>query len=322
VGEIFGRRYELLDPIAEGAMGSIWRVYDQQDGDIKAAKLLRHRDSGSLLRFMREQGTRIHHPHVVTPLSWVGEDDSVLFTMPLVRGGSVAELLGDFGALPQQWVAAIVEQTLDALAAVHAVGVIHRDIKPANLLLDATGRGRPFVRLTDFGIAAPLGEPRLTMVSQAIGTPGYMSPEQQAGAEPTPQQDIFAVGVVGLVLLCGHRPPIDRAEVPDSALARVLLAAMSPDPARRPPSAQAMRAAVLDSVRLSSWDPGDVEVFDHFAPEDEPPAASVPMAEVPPRAQPPTAEVPPRSRRDGTWPWIVLSIGAALLGVAGWLYFG
>lgn len=87
MGEIFARRYELLDPIADGGMGSVWRVRDHQDGDIKAAKLLRQRDASSLLRFMREQSTRIHHPHVVTPLSWVGEDDAVLFTMPLVHRG-------------------------------------------------------------------------------------------------------------------------------------------------------------------------------------------------------------------------------------------
>lgn len=75
MGQVFGGRYELIDPIADGGMGSVWRVRDHEDGSIKAAKVLRHRDASSLLRFIREQGTRIHHPHVVTPLGWVGADD-------------------------------------------------------------------------------------------------------------------------------------------------------------------------------------------------------------------------------------------------------
>ena len=100
MGEVFAGRYELLDPVATGGMGTIWRVLDRADGQVKAAKILRQSDAASLLRFVREQSMRIDHTHVVTPLSWAGVDDRVLFTMPLVRGGSVADLLHEHGALP------------------------------------------------------------------------------------------------------------------------------------------------------------------------------------------------------------------------------
>ncbi|WP_235737541.1 hypothetical protein [Nocardioides alcanivorans] len=70
------------------------------DGQVKAAKILGQSDAASLLRFVREQSMRIDHRHVVTPQSWAGVDDRVLFTMPMVRGGSVADLLRDHGALP------------------------------------------------------------------------------------------------------------------------------------------------------------------------------------------------------------------------------
>ena len=89
MGEVFAGRYELLDPIAAGGMGTVWRVLDRTAGDVKAAKMLRQTDAAMLLRFVREQSVRIDHAHVVTPQSWAGVDDRMLFTMPLVRGGSV-----------------------------------------------------------------------------------------------------------------------------------------------------------------------------------------------------------------------------------------
>jgi serine/threonine-protein kinase len=266
VGEIFARRYELLDPIAEGGMGSVWRVRDHQDGEVKAAKLLRQRDAGSLLRFMREQSTRIHHPHVVTPLSWVGEDDAVLFTMPLVRGGSVASLLGDWGALPEAWVATVVDQTLSALEAVHGAGVVHRDVKPANLLLDPTGVGLPHVRLTDFGIATSLDQPRLTLAATTVGTPGYAAPDQHDGADPDPRQDLYAVGTVGLEMLVGHPPPFTTDELPTTPLAGLFLSARNPDPDLRPASATAFRDA-LRPILPAAWDAAGVEVLDQFVGE-------------------------------------------------------
>lgn len=303
MSEVFARRYELLDPIAEGGMGSVWLVRDQEDGRVKVAKLLRHSDAGSLLRFMREQSTRIHHPHVVTPISWAGEDDTVLFTMPLVRGGSVATLVGDWGRLPEPWVHLVLEQTLSALEAVHAARVVHRDVKPANLLLEPTGAGRPHVRLTDFGIAVPVDQPRMTLSSATLGTPGYMAPEQLAGGDPDPRQDLYAAAMVGLKMLLGHPPPFRGEELPATPLGRLLIRAGDPDPARRPASASAM----LEELRAvlppsAAWDPGEVEVLDHFegrfhgpayAAHPEPPAAPTSVLQVGGDARPtPAASLP------------------------------
>lgn len=101
----------------------------------------------------------LHHPHVIVPLGWAGEDDRVLFTMPVVAGGSVATLIGDFGALPPLFVSEVIRQLVDVLSAVHAARVVHRDLKPSNILLDPTGTGRPHAYLTDFGIAVDLDGP-------------------------------------------------------------------------------------------------------------------------------------------------------------------
>ena len=135
VGEVFAGRYELLDLIGEGGMGSVWRVHDRRENRVVAAKVLRQSDAVSLLRFVREQAVRVRHPHVVTPLGWAGEDDRVLFTMPVVEGGSVATLVGDHGPLPPLVVAELVRQLLGALGAVHEAGLVHRMVicRPGNV---------------------------------------------------------------------------------------------------------------------------------------------------------------------------------------------
>ena len=322
VNPVFARRYELLDPIADGAMGSVWVVRDQQDGEVKAAKVLKHSDAASLLRFMREQSTRIHHPHVVTPLSWSGEDDSVLFTMPLVRGGSVATLIGDWGPLPQSWVVTILEQTLSALVAVHAERVVHRDVKPANLLLEPTGSRPPHVRLTDFGIAVPVDQPRLTLSSTTLGTPGYMAPEQLAGADPDPRQDLYSVAIVGLEMLLGHPPPFAPAELLATALGTLLVAAADPDPDRRPPTATAMLEA-LRTVRAglpTDWDPGEVEVLDQFADPERPPVPAPSTA--PTTALDGTGEGPPAPVPSALAVGLLAVTGLALLALSAVLLLG
>lgn len=336
MGEVFARRYELLDPIADGGMGSVWLVHDRETDTVLAAKLLRHSDAGSLLRFMREQSTRIHHPHVVTPVSWAGEDDTVLFTMPLVRGGSVDTLIGDWGPLPEAWVAAILDQTLDALEAVHTAGVVHRDVKPANLLLEPTRQELPHVRLTDFGIAAPLNQPRLTATSTSVGTPGYMAPEQQTGEGPDPRQDLYAVATVGLEMLIGHPPPFTADEMPESPLTQVLVRARSQDVGERPDSAGQMRKE-LAAAAPAGWEPGEIEVLDHFTerhPRSTPTAQPTAVLDrtagpgsrdrvsiSPPKPERHTPEVAPAT--PSALPVFGLAtLGVALLLLSAWLLLG
>ncbi|HET6291852.1 MAG TPA: protein kinase [Kribbella sp.] len=204
--EAFAGRYRLIDLIGTGGMGSVWRAWDLRREAYVAAKVLGQHDAATLLRFVREQSLRIQHPHVVAPHGWAADDDKVVFAMDLVRGGSVATLLGDHGPLPASYVAVLLDQVLHGLSAVHAAGIVHRDLKPANLLLDATGTGRPHLRVSDFGIAGLLDEPRMTRHSTVLGTPGYIAPEQLAGADPDPRQDLYTVGAVAAELLTGTRP--------------------------------------------------------------------------------------------------------------------
>ncbi|WP_193614698.1 serine/threonine-protein kinase [Nocardioides lijunqiniae] len=216
-------RYVLLDPIGVGGMGSVWRAWDLRERRLVAAKLLGRYDDALLQRFVREQAVRVEHPHVVAPTGWAADGGRVVLTMDLVAGGSVADLRAEHGPLPEPVVARLLDQLLQALEAVHAAGLVHRDVKPANLLLEP---GPLHLRLADFGVAAVLGEPRLTGAG-TVGTRGYSAPEQDDGADPHPAQDLYAVGVVGRELT-GRRPGV---------LDPLLGALCDPDPARRPASA-------------------------------------------------------------------------------------
>lgn len=253
-------RYVLVDQIGSGGMGAVWRAYDQRTQSWLAVKVLTARSSSLLLRFVREQGLRIPHQHVVAPTGWAAEDDLVLLTMELVRGGSVYHLLLEHGTLPEPLVGVLLDQLLQALSAIHAAGVVHRDVKPANLLLEATGRGRPHLRLADFGVAATREESRLTRTPGGVGTEGYMPPEQEAGGPPEPRSDLYAAGRVAVQMLTGS----PASAVPVCGLAPLLTWLLQADPEDRPASAAAALVE-LRTLRLPAWD-GAIEIPDRLPP--------------------------------------------------------
>jgi len=278
MGEVFAGRYELVDPIGRGGVGAVWRAWDHRRRRYVAAKVLQQSDAHALLRFVREQATRIDHPHVLAPASWAADDDKVLFTMDLVRGGSLSHLVGDYGPLPPHYVVVLLDQLLAGLTAVHAEGVVHRDIKPANILLEATGTGTPHVRLSDFGIAMRKGDARLTETNYVVGTPGYFAPEQLMGAEPDFPADLYAVGLVALYLLGGQKPDAEAIQerflamgMPPAPLGvpeplwQVVGALLQPDPDARFRTATGARKALAAAIELIPEPaPGEepVEIFD------------------------------------------------------------
>jgi eukaryotic-like serine/threonine-protein kinase len=271
-------RYVLLDQIGAGGMGSVWRARDLRTGGLVAVKVLGHHSGALLARFVREQSIRLRHPHVVAPTGWAAEDDVVLLTMDLVCGGSVQGLLAEHGPLPEGCVATILGQTLRALAAVHASGMVHRDVKPANLLLEATADGSLHVRLADFGVAVTLAGERLTAGPAVIGTEGYMSPDQARGAAPEPRQDLYAVGVLGVHLLTGRRPQAG-VTLPSGRLRPLLERLLADEPSSRPANAEQALALL---ARLDVPAAPGVWVRDRLGPApDERPRGAVPWSSVP-----------------------------------------
>lgn len=188
-------------------------------------------------------------------------DGSGYLVMEYVDGGTLADRIA-LGPLAPHHVASIAADLGDALHVVHAAGVIHRDIKPSNVLLRATD-GRPFqATLADFGIAYLVDGARMTTPGMAVGTAAYFSPEQARGAQPSPESDIYALGLVLIEALTGRRAfpqttPIEAAiarlhtppEVPTAfgyGWRSLLTAMTATDPAVRPTAAQvAERARAL-----------------------------------------------------------------------------
>ncbi|WP_185446120.1 serine/threonine-protein kinase [Kribbella qitaiheensis] len=334
--DVFAGRFELIDPVGSGGTGTVWRAWDRRLQRLCAAKVLRQRHAGALLRFVREQGLRLEHPNVLSPYSWAAEDDQALLAMDLVGGGSLSNLVADFGALPERYAAELLAQVLTALEQVHAAGVVHRDVKPANLLLETTGTALPVLRLSDFGIALSLGEPRLTQQGAVVGTPGYVAPEVLAGDPPAVAQDLYAAGVTGWQLLTGEEPPATGllpsrpAGSAGSVVWDVIEGLVRAEPAERVESASAalsaLAPALVDPVQIPAYtaDGELIEVFDQLPalrpayqalaapPQPEPQPVKHPPPVVHPKPVVPTTAL---AKRGPVRRRVVLA-GAGLAGLA------
>ncbi|OLT05274.1 hypothetical protein BJF77_16355 [Kocuria sp. CNJ-770] len=282
-------RYTLIDPIARGGSGSVWRAWDGRLQQLCAAKVLRQRDSADLLRFAREQSVKLDHPHVLAPYGWAAEDEHVVIAMPLVHGGTLESALLDNGAASPELTEEVLAQLLRALQFVHAQGWVHRDVKPGNVMLESTGTGRPHVFLSDFGIAVRVQDARLTRTGTVVGTPGYLPPEAYGLADPAPAQDLYAAGITALRMLDpalepeGSLGPADaRAVVGEQGdLAEHLAALLTPDPALRRDAAVAVLDALTAGAAARTFDPAltrdgePFEIFDVLDPLPEPWATRV-----------------------------------------------
>ncbi|SHG67597.1 serine/threonine protein kinase [Jatrophihabitans endophyticus] len=253
--DVIAGRFALCDPIARGGSGTVWRAYDRKRQQFCAAKVLRRRDAGDLLRFVREQSVRMSHAHVLTPYSWAAEDAYVVIASELVDGGSLSGLLHDCGPLGEGTVAVVLDQLLVALAEVHRAGLVHRDVKPANLLLRATGTGPLQVMLSDFGLAIGAQDAHLTQAGMIVGTPGYVAPELlRGGVAPDPRHDLYAAGRVAAALAAGVEPaglgvPTDLSPFPPGPLRTAVAALGALDARARPRSAGEARALLAGAPR-------------------------------------------------------------------------
>lgn len=324
MADIIAGRFELIEPLAKGGSGAVWRAVDHKGNHECAAKVLRQRDSADLLRFVREQSVKLDHPHVVAPYGWAAEDEHVVIAMRLVSGGTLEAALGDNGAVSGGVAEEVLWQLLQALRFVHARGWIHRDVKPANILLEPTGTGRPWIRLADFGIAVRTEDTRLTHTGTVVGTPGYLPQEAYGPAEPAATVDLYAAGVSavrlvvpGVDLSVPLRPSDATGLFPDSVLlSRYVPGLLSADPERRV-------SAAHDAIReLGRREPERArapaltaagepfEVFDILAPTTERELTVVRDAAVLPGAgDVPTAPIAwrpvTRSREPATQPLLV-----------------
>jgi serine/threonine protein kinase/outer membrane protein assembly factor BamB len=220
--------YELIEEIARGGMGVVYRAKQASLSRVVAVKMIlagNLADESAVRRFRQEAAAAaaLDHPHIV-PIYEVGEQEGRhYFSMGYVPGSSLAERLKD-GPLPANEAAQLVLTIAEAVQYAHDQGVIHRDLKPANILLDEQGRPR----VTDFGLAKISSQDQsLTRTGQAVGTPGYMPPEQVQNGEIGPTADVYALGAILYALLTG-RPPFQAATPLDTMLQVIAAEPASP----------------------------------------------------------------------------------------------
>jgi serine/threonine protein kinase len=269
---LLGQRYRLLERIAVGGMGEVWRAEDtvlERKVAVKALLPALLSEAGFAKRFAAEAKTvaALSHPHIVNVHDY-GEaplpsgDTTAYLVMEYIEGRSLADLIAERGALAAAEVMPIIASVAEALQHAHDHGVIHRDIKPGNILVRS--RDGEAV-LTDFGIARSGAAGDLTATGAVMGTASYIAPEQAEGTGVLPASDMYSLGVVAFHALTGRRPydaenPIELAlhhvrtpmpPLPDDIAPGVrafVERSMTKDPAQRFATCADMAAAARASL--------------------------------------------------------------------------
>jgi serine/threonine protein kinase len=218
-GTILDGRYEILEPIAEGGMGAVFRARRTLLGDDVALKIVRSefaRDQGARERFMRESRAcaQLRHPNIVSILDFnLDPEGRPFLVMELLNGRSLRQEVGARGALPLAEVQEILLPICNALQLAHDHGILHRDLKPANIVSHDFGGGTRAHKIVDFGLVRDLGSDatRLTAANVFVGTFTYAAPEQVSGGEVDARSDQYSLAVVAYELLTGN-PPFDDSD--------------------------------------------------------------------------------------------------------------
>jgi eukaryotic-like serine/threonine-protein kinase len=270
-------QYQLVELLARSGMASIFKAVDTESGETVALKIPHVQYESDVVfseRFRREEemGQRLDHPNIVKILK-PREKSRMYMAMEWVDGKSLRALMREKEPIPTEKALDVARQLADALQYLHDNGVVHRDIKPENVLLGPGGR----VKILDFGIALFASERRLTWMglSNAIGTPDYMAPEQIRGRRGDPRTDVYAVGTLLYEMLTCNLPydnanprALLRAKTTEDArspsyyvpgfdphLEAIILRAIERDPRDRHGSAKQLLADLQNPAAVPPWDP-------------------------------------------------------------------
>ncbi|MCI0342005.1 MAG: serine/threonine protein kinase [Planctomycetales bacterium] len=224
--------YEILNEIARGGMGIVYRARDTRDEKLVAVKVMLAGEDATaemVKRFSREAGAarELSHPNIVAVLDEGADEGHHYFVMEYVDGRSLDQLI-DAGEITPRRSMELTRRIADALAHAHERGIIHRDIKPSNILIDKDGEPH----ITDFGLAKNVEmTSKITKTGTCIGTPQYMPPEQAQGdlSQIDPRSDLYSLGVV-LYEMFTYKTPFE-ADTPSGIIYRLMTE--DPVPPRR-----------------------------------------------------------------------------------------
>ena len=264
-----GDDYELLDEIGAGGFGRVFRARDlglEREVAIKVLHPSLTADAAVTERFRREAqlAARLRHASIVSIYDIMGRAGLQWYTMELVPGANLGQLVERQGRLSVEQAVRVLDQGLSALEHAHALGLVHRDLKPENMLIEPDGR----LRITDFGLALALrGDGRFGGATSRSGTPQFAAPEQLLGEKVDQRADLYSLAAAAYFALLG-RPPFEgytaesilarqtiddipplhemRHDVPRE-LEAVLRKALASDPASRYQTAATFREALRRS---------------------------------------------------------------------------
>jgi eukaryotic-like serine/threonine-protein kinase len=209
-------RYQLIQRIGRGSMGTVYHAVDADSGRPVALKVMANElssDAELIERFRREAmaAADLAHPNITQVLDFGEEGEQMYMAMELLQGADLKvvmerEPLGDLG-----WKLRVMVQVAAGMAFVHARHLVHRDLKPGNIHIMSRGLpaaprtdAGPCVKIMDFGLVR-LGDSNMTRTGMVLGSPAYMAPEQLRGDKADARSDVFALGAVFYEMLAGQR---------------------------------------------------------------------------------------------------------------------
>jgi serine/threonine protein kinase len=269
-----GDRYEIRSNIGRGGMGEVFLAHDRRlDNDVAIKRLTPQLASSEELRTsLRREAqimARLSDASIVRLFDLAEFFGDLYLILEYVPGPTLRDMIRNgYRASPQE-LAKAVSEICQALTVAHNAGVIHRDLKPSNMLLALTGPERAAfteshrlpvtlanarIKITDFGIAKAIADSHLTLTNAFSGTPGYMAPEQFRGEIPSPETDVYALGVVTYELLTGKLPEQPIADIPTvhPFVTQVIRRALSPARQSRYSSAAAYYEALYLAIEGKS----------------------------------------------------------------------
>ena len=206
-GSVFANRYEVIEELGVGGMGSVYKVFDKKIDERVALKVLAPEIAGDektieRFRYELKLARKVSHRNVCRMYDLSEEEGTPFITMEYVPGENLKSLIKRIGQLSLAKAISIAKQVGEGLEEAHRLGVVHRDLKPQNIMVDNEGNAR----IMDFGIARSIKTKGITETGLIIGTPEYMSPEQVEGQEADQRSDIYSFGVILFEMVTGRVP--------------------------------------------------------------------------------------------------------------------
>ncbi|MGE0549029.1 MAG: serine/threonine-protein kinase [Kofleriaceae bacterium] len=217
-GAVLDGRYRVIEPVAEGAMGVVYRAERLKLGRVVAVKVLHDSlpdELASRERFEVEAMAmaKLEHPHCAAVLDVGVHDGRPFVVMDFVSGTDLKTVISE-GSLPIPRALDILRQILSGLAHAHELGIIHRDVKPANIMLGQKAGLGDHAKILDFGLARLQQSSNTLTRGIVVGTPAYMAPEQIRGEDIDGRADLYACGIILFELLTGAKPFHSAADDP------------------------------------------------------------------------------------------------------------